>query len=404
MNLKYILVAGIILVGGLLPGCKNDSPTKAPEQKDKSPDIVSAKIIYPGKKIPGLGDLWLSTWASDDNIYMSWGDGIGPGIFYPIPDGVPNPDSALVISSCENDPIIFCKDFCGVFNCDGVTPYAPKVLTQAGLLKFSGSINSFTGCDDGSCVQSIHIPSGIPQFKFNTNPTQRRGDKPSGLLALGGKLYWFGHQLMTNPKYGYVAVSDDMGKTWNEIPSSPWTDKSNFRIMMVINMGQGYNLNADGFVYFLGINGELNWPPVSQKVYLAKVETGKILQYKSYKYFRGFNSNGQPLWSVSQDSAKALQNLTTIAMGSAIFHHGLGKYLFLAVPNYAEGPALTLFYSDYPWGPWRKAQKFDGEVYIAGIISKDTSPNSFYFTAAGGGGIGNTYQLTIAKMEVTTNN
>ncbi len=402
-RIKTVIVFFFMLV--LFSGCHKDDSNITQNKTKTGGLILSAKIVQPVKKIPSFGDLWLSTWAEDNNIYMSWGDGTGPGTCYPVPDGVTGLDSALVISSCEDNPVIaFCDDFCEVFSCDGVTPYSPCVITQAGLFKLTGNIVEFQGCEKAECIQSIHIPTGVPQFKFNTDPTQRRGDKPSSLLALNNKIYWFGHQLTIEPKYGYVAVSVDHGKTWNEIPNSPWQGNSNFRIMMAINMGKNFNLSKDDYVYLLGINGELNWPPESQKVYLARVPKNKIADYSSYEYLNRIENENKPGWSGDQDSAVALPDLSTISLGAAIYHEGVQKYLFLAVPDYPDGPALTLYFADKPWGPWKTAQKFEGEVYIPGIITKNTGPNSFYFTAAGGGGVGNTYQLTIAKIEMNIGN
>ena len=387
------LIAGLSIV--LFSACKKKTPSPPDDRA-----IISAKIITSGKKIPSLGDLWLSTWASDDNLYVSWGDGVGPGTCYPIMAETPDPDSALTISGCDPEPIIFCEDFCGVFSCDGVTPYAPCVLTQAGVFRLEGPVDQFSGCDREQCIRSIHIPSGIPQFKYGTDPTTRRGDKPSSLLFYNGTLYWHGHQLMASPHYGYIAYSTDYGKTWTEVPNSPWTEESNFRVLMLINMGKNYALNTDGFVYGLGIHGELIWPPANQQVYLARVPKDSIAHYNAYRYFTGLDADSVPQWSKEQTDAAPLPNLTTVGLGAAMYHPGVKKYLFLALPEQNGEAALTLFYADKPWGPWRVVQRFDGEVYIPGVITKDTGPKSFYFTAAGGGGVGNTYQLTIAKIEM----
>ena len=397
MNQVRLLVVGVLLICSGL-GCNRSSPADPGDGDKPQKRIVSAKIVKPARKIPSFGDLWLSTWAGDGNVYVSWGDGTGPGTYYPVPAGLPEADSSLTVSSCAGDPVVFCEDFCGVFSCDGVTTYEPRVLTQAGLFRLSGSIADFSGCDGDACIRSIHIPSGIPQFYLGTDPTQRRGDKPSGLLAYNGTLYWFGHQLMAEPRYGYVAYSTDYGETWTEVPNSPWAGDSPFRVFMVINMGKNYELNTDGYVYGLGIHGELT--PQSQPVYLARVPKDSITHYQSYRYFTGTDSNGSPEWSGDQLNAVPLSGVTTIALGAAMYHPGVGTYLFLAVPDDASGPALTLYYADQPWGPWAVAQKFEGEIYIPGIISKDTGPNSFYFTAAGGAGVGDTYQLIIAKIEM----
>ncbi len=397
--MKWVnLAIGCVFILWGLYACEAKAPARPEENKNGAHEILSAKIVGPVKKIPSFGDLWLSTWADDDNLYVSWGDGFGPGTYYPIPAGLPAADSALTVRSCDGDPVVFCEDFCGVFSCDGVTPYKPRVLTQAGLFRLSGGIADFTGCDADACVRSIHIPTGIPQFYLDADPTQRRGDKPSGLLAYNGVIYWFGHQLMSAPRYGYVAYSVDYGKTWTEVPDSPWTENSPFRVFMVINMGRDYALNTDGFVYGLGIHGELT--PQSQPVYLARVRKDSLLDYASYRYFAGTNSAGAPQWSANQADAVPMDGLTTIALGAAMYHPGVKQYLFLGVPEKEGEPALTLFAAKRPWGPWKAVQRFPGEVYIPGIISKDAGPASFYFTAAGGAGVGDSYQLIIAKMEM----
>ena len=362
--------------------------------------IVSARITGPVKKVPGLGDLWHSTWAADDHLYVSWGDGTGPGVCYPLMANTPNPDSALVVQSCAGEPVVFCEDFCGAFPCDGTTPYAPCILTQAGVFRLEGPVADFDSCDPEQCIRSIHIPTDIPQFAYGFDPTARRGDKPSALLFYDGILYWSGHQLMVPPRYGYIAYSSDYGKTWTEVPNSPWGENSHFRVLMLINMGKGYDLNQDGYVYGLGINGELNWPPANQEVYLVRVPKDSIIHYSAYRYFTGTDANTTPLWSEDQSLATPLPNLSTVALGAAMYHPGVKKYLFLALPEENGDPALALFYAEKPWGPWKVAQRFDGEVYIPGLIIKDTGPASFYFTAAGGGGVGDTYQLNIAKIEM----
>ncbi len=394
--LGVTLAGAILLTGGCGGGGGGDNTTTG--------QITSARILSASTtKIPSLGDLWLSTWASDGDVYMSWGDGTGPGTCYPIEADTPAGLAVdRTIAQSEQDQIVFGDDFCGAFPCDGQTVYSPCELTQAGIYRLQGDIDAFTGCEQDACIQARRIPSGIPQFAYGQNPTQRRGDKPSSLLAIDGILYWSGHQLMVSPKYGYIAYSSDAGMTWTEVPNSPWDETSHFRVLMFINMGQNYGLNTDGYVYGLGINGELVSQSAPQSVYLARVPKDTITNYASYRYYSG-TVDGAPQWSASQSDAEPLANLSTIAMGAAMYHPGVGKYLFLSVPVHSSGPAMTLFYADRPWGPWSSAQVFDGEFYIPGIITKGTGTNSFYFTAAGGAGTGNTYQLTIGKIEMTVN-
>ena len=363
--------------------------------------IASARIV-PGsvRKIPSFGDLWLSTWSGDGAVYMAWGDGTGPGTCYPLPADTP-PEFAVdrLLTPADVDTVAFGEEFCAAFPCDGTRVYSACELTQAGVYRLDGPVGDFTGCQQGACIRNRHIPTGLPQFKFNTDPKQRRGDKPSSLLAVDGILYWAGHQLMTAPRYGYIAWSADQGKTWTEVPGSPWTEGSHYRIVMFINMGKNYELNTDGWVYGLAVEGELVDASRAQPVRLLRVPKNAIADYSAYRYFSGFE-NGEPRWGLSPTDGVPLDKLKTVALGAAMYHPGVKKYLFLAVPNYPDGPALTLYYADHPWGPWHIAQVFRGEYYIPGILSKDTGPDSFWFTAAGGAGIGDTYQLTMGRIEM----
>jgi hypothetical protein len=77
----------------------------------------------------------------------------------------------------------------------------------------------------------------------------------------------------------------------------------------------------------------------------------------------------------------ALPSLYAWDQGSAIYHPGLKRYLFLT--------SRQLFDAPQPWGPWTLAGTFPSEPaewqrgYQPGIISKGLGPNSFWFTIAG---------------------
>jgi len=184
------------------------------------PVIKSASVVTPPMcPIPSAGDLWMNTWADDDNIYTGWGDGLGPGRFGSWTD-------------------------CGVGVLRGTVPYF--IMEE----------------NPEEYVRNRFVPDG----------GIRRNDKPSSLLCVDDRLYFAGHSPLGDPTYGYIAYSDDHGKTWTEIPGSPWTKEkgSVFRCLFFINMGKNYELNKDGYVYALGIGKEWDWQ--SGRVYLTKVE------------------------------------------------------------------------------------------------------------------------------------
>lgn len=390
------LLSGVILLGGCGGGTTTTDGGQASSAQITSAHIVDTSTV----KIASFGDLWLSTWDADGNVYMAWGDGTGPGTCYPVVANAPADQTMpRTISAAQQNEIVFGDDFCKVFPCDGTTVYSSCELTQAGLYRLAGPIADFAGCQQDACIQSRRIPSGQPQFAYGQDATMNRGDKPSSLLAIDGMLYWAGHQLMIDPKIGYIAWSSDRGKTWNEVPNSPWVAGSGFRVVMFFNMGRNFELNSDGWVYGLAIESEITDASTPQPVHLLRVPRDSIANYAAYRYFSGMQ-NGVAQWSTSIADKAPLDNLNTVALGAAMYHPGVKKYLFLAVSVQGGGPALTLFYADQPWGPWKVGQVFDGEFYIPGIISKDTGPTSFWFTGAGGAGMGSTYQLTIGKIEM----
>ena len=332
--------------------------------------IKSAKIVYGPKEIRSHGDLWFSTWADDDKLYVSWGDGCGPG--------------ALVNNKICN----------------------PKVpITDSGIAFFSESIDNLNCINPCDCVIFRHVPTGNPRKPIGSD----RDDKPSSLLYVNDKLYWAGHSPLGDPKFGYIAYSNDYGKTWTEVPNSPWakSSSSNFRVMMFIQMGKNYALNNDGYVYALGIGKEFDW---NDGVYLSRVPKDKIADYSAYEYYVGNSEN--TFWSKKQSDAAALEGLETKGTGSVIYHEGIERYIFLHTESVDQPKAsyLVLHEAPRPWGPWVKV----GEVrlsrsqwqsgYQPGLIAKDAGQNYVYFTMAGDNSWGIlSYSLNIGKIEFELN-
>ncbi len=309
--------------------------------------IQSARVVTPPMHpIPSAGDLWMNTWAGDDNLYTGWGDGFGPGNIEPSTD-------------------------CGI-----------------GILKESVPYFHLES-DSSDYVRCKFVPDG--------QPTQARDDKPSSLIFIDGRLYLAGHTPLGNADYGYIAWSDDYGQTWSEIPHSPWTKASDspFRCLFFINMGKNYELNTDGYVYALGIGKEWAW--WSRDVYLTCVPRDSILVYSAYKYYSG--TEGKiPVWSSHQSEAMPLEGLKAHQMGSAMYHEGIERYLFLTINGLFEAPA--------PWGPWLGVASLlssgdDPEWhggYMPGIITKGAGADFVSFTLAGQSDTV-AYQLHVGRID-----
>ncbi len=374
-----------------------------PEFVIRNAQIIGDPIYY-----PSMGDLWMATWADDDRLFLSWGDGVGFGDGYPI--GFPaytSPDPITITDCDEFD--IFCWLWCNMNICDANHSYARVPLTDAAVLAFEGSVPDF----EDVFITSIDVPSG-ESFFLETLEGEKdisgNNDKPSSLLFYNGRLFFAGHYPAGAPTKGYLAYSDDYGQTWTEVPNSPWTETSNFRVLMFINMGRAYSLNEDGYVYALGVGTEASW--TMRTVYLARVPREAIVDYNAYEYFVGLNE-GKPQWSPDQMEASPLDTLVTTGQASTMYHEGSNRYLFLttdgAFPDSLPGTG-ALFEAPQPWGPWTEVTRFcfdyscnDGTLnpawtdgkYIAGLIPKGAGPDHVFFTVSGGD---EHYQLQIGML------
>lgn len=128
-----------------------------PQAQTKVSDVPPSPVIesvYPeGDPItPFLsdGDLWLNTWADDDNVYSGWGDGLG------------------------------------------VALHASR--TDCGIARFTGSFP-----DIAAEERCFNAPTPLPDVN----------DKPSSLLYFNSRLYGLFHSPLGDAWIGYLAYSDD---------------------------------------------------------------------------------------------------------------------------------------------------------------------------------------------------
>ena len=373
------------------------------------PPVVKAAIV--GEElvsVPFFGDLWANTWADDDRLYMSWGDGTGlpacaPTYDFQTPGAWADwPNAQQVVLGCfdvsnpcpEDKPCVMQELFCGVFECFGECfPLCP--WTDAGLLAMSGTVPEFDDCQgpDGCIIQRhLPVPSVAPVDELGNHI---KDDKTSSLLFIDGRLYMAGHVKAGNPELGYIAYSDDHGKNWTQVDGSPWGPGSHFRDMVFINMGKAHELALDDYIYALGTGEELS-PEASMQVRLTRVHRTEITKYEKYEYLSGLDSNQQPVWSPSQDDAAPLDGLETHVQGSALFHPGIGRFLYLTgVVSFASKEG-GLYEAPTPWGRWTKVAAVPG-ASISSLIAKGNVESHVYYTAAGGT---STYNLHLGRIDM----
>jgi hypothetical protein len=359
MRMMNWWMIGCALVACVFLGCTNENDdsitSTGNEPQPDSSEIVILEAAYAGPPIipfGSTGDLWMSTWGDDDKLYMTWGDGGGPG-----------------------------QD-----------PTNPMFQTDAGVAALEGSVPYFTNTASAfECIRSIHIPDGIAW--------EGQDDKPSSILCIDGRLYLAGRTPAgDNPVYGYIAYSDDYGLNWTEVADSPWTLEVNsvFRILMMINMGKNYELNSDGYVYAIGIGNPCWWS--SGEAFLCRVGKYLILDYSSFEYLSEIDSNENPVWSSIQSDAIPLDGLDVHQLGAAVYHPGSRHFILLTDHK--------LYVAPNPWGPWQTIRIVDNEYkaswdggYMPGIISKDMGLDYFYFTLAGQDTV-ITYNCHLGKIEL----
>jgi hypothetical protein len=140
---------------------------------------------------PG-SDLWPVTWASDGNLYTSWGDGGG----------------------------------FGGTNSDG--------RVSLGFARIEGFPGSFTG---------YNVWGG----KNPENPATFSG-KASGMLSIGNTIYAWANAPQISPVSMKIIWSNDFGATWQQVD---WRfgETDTLRDICFLNFGKAYADARDNYVY-----------------------------------------------------------------------------------------------------------------------------------------------------------
>ncbi len=354
--------------------------------------------------LPWLGDLWPATRSADGIVYLAFGDGSGMARCLPV-EGLDwpreGPGQRLTVEEVYGERN---GDFCGVFPCGPDARYPLCPYTRAGIVRVRGQPPRFEPCrGPDQCVVARHLPTGREDTAGDV--------KPSSLLALGGRLYAHLHRPSARPTRGSLAVSTDGGRTWTEIPGSPWGPGSHFRVAMFLQQGRGHRSAPDGHVYAFGIGNEIDIEdPRLQPVYLARVPADRIESWAAWRYLAGIGDDGRPRWSARERDARPLPGLQSIVQGGGMLHRPSGRYLFysgfvglrparLFEPGAPEGAlreAGALFEAPAPWGPWREAAVVPGGQ-IGAFLPAAGALGHVWVTGAG-----NTlpYSLHLMRLEL----
>jgi hypothetical protein len=250
------------------------------------------------------GDNWPVTWAGDDAIYTTWGDGTG---------------------------------------------FHPKVERKlsCGFAKITGPPNGFQG---------VNIRSAAEQLGDG-----RKGKKGWGILSVGGMLYlWLGHADQ-NGAAAQLAWSTDHARTWT---FADWRFDA-FGLVGFVNFGRDYQVARDEYVYAYSHDGPRADTP-SGRFILMRAAKDRITQRSAWEFFAGLGSDGQPRWRGEIGRRAAVFTNPDACLRSAMTYNApLGRYLWwqqLPQPPGHKDRGDTRFSGGFgiydapePWGPWTTA-------------------------------------------------
>jgi hypothetical protein len=249
------------------------------------------------------GDNWPLTWADDDALYTTFGDGTG---------------------------------------------FPPKTERKlsCGFARITGDPEELVG---------VNIRSSGEQLGDG-----RKGKKGWGILSVGGTLYlWLGH---ADRKGGgaQLAWSRDHARTWT---FADW-QFSEFGLLGFVNFGKDYDQARDEFVYAYSHDGPLPDSPADRFI-LLRAPRDRLTERSAWEFFVRCHVD-VPLWSSSIARRGAVFTNRDACLRSAMtWQPGLGRYLWwqhLPRPPGTPDRGDTRFEGGFgvydapePWGPWTTA-------------------------------------------------
>ena len=296
-------------------------------------------------RLGGAGDNWHMTWARDGKTYVSLCDGSGwPGL----PQASYN--SRMFTITGVPPQVTF-----------GYLSGYPDLINRPGTRELSRYYNFGTLALNSTLYQFLSTPN----HPFN-EPDPR---------FVGAKLIY----------------SPDLGQTWcNQDGSSPvrwepWGARTRdnmlffeeegdaFSLLTVVQMGQDYRLNTDGYVYLYAPNG--NREGTMNQLVLARVPTGRLLDRPAYEFFAGYGAGGAATWTSDLAARRVVHTFPPGWVNTLIhpyaWHPCVVYYapldLFL-MANWGMGcgphgewfgrPSYLGFWTaPRPWGPWTQVHE-----------------------------------------------
>ncbi|QIS04198.1 DUF4185 domain-containing protein [Nocardia brasiliensis] len=277
------------------------------------------------------GDLWVTCWSDDDNLYSVNGDGSG------FADG---PRHDIVVNRITGDPK------------SGFTGTVLAVADEVGVIW------------------------GDPA-QYNR--------KPTGIVSVDGRLYLAIQDLrlgqediaFNDAPAASVSWSDDHGQTWHKTQQPMFADGV-FTTIFFLDFGRdsgdavtALGAEAARYVYAYGLDG--NWrgsftATVADPfdLYLARAPKDAVEQRNRWEFFAGLDGD-EPRWSKQLNDRRAVlrdtrrqystlrnyreypHNLSVLSQGGVVYVKALRRYLYTSWTEYT----YEFYEAPTPWGPWK---------------------------------------------------
>jgi hypothetical protein len=298
------LAASVLLCSLLFAPRSRGSAEPASPPCPPSPAI--AQLTWAPKETirrfaPGSDNFPL-TWADDDALYTTFGDG------------------------------------------RGFQPLLPTKLSL-GFARITGSPDNFTAAN-------VRSPTG------EQLGDGRRGPKGWGLLCVNGVLYlWTGHA-DRNGAQAQLAWSKDHAKTWT---FADWKFPE-FGLIGFVNHGRDNASAPDDFAYAYSHDHPRADTPADQFI-LMRVPDDRITDRTAYEFFTGLDAGGNPTWSPDGSRRRPVFEHEEACLRSAMtYNPGIKRYLWWQhVPRPPGSPdrgdtrfegGFGIYDAPTPWGPW----------------------------------------------------
>lgn len=295
----------------------------------------------------GNGDNWHMSWAADDRQYVSLCDGAG------FTDQLTRFYNSRMLAIRGGPHDAEFQDL----------PSYPVLAAPMQLPRDVRYYNFGTLALDGQLYQFMST--------FNRAFRPDELEKPD----LDDLVHFNGAKLIYSP---------DNGRTWrNQDGSAPvtwesWNQRSRdtmvffnepqgaFSLLTILQMGQNYEHNRDGYVYVYGTNG--NTDGTMNELVLFRVPRGNLRDRRYFEYFAG-DSNGVK-WVTDIEARRVVHTFPRGWVNklahpyawhpSVVYNSGLGLYMMAnwGMGNTPSGiwfgkPSYLGFWiAKNPWGPW----------------------------------------------------